>query len=118
MEKKGAEIDTLIDGVVAKVIGRSSLQLLASPCYFEQYGAPSTLEMLREHHLIFWKQSYQTFMSRQGKCGAYFQNARLTVNNWEAARNAAVAGYGITQLPSAYCQKEIEQGALVPVIYF
>ena len=42
--------------------------------------------------------------------------ARLTTDDFNVLRNAALAGLGATMLPSAYCMEDIQAGRLTPLL--
>jgi DNA-binding transcriptional LysR family regulator len=42
--------------------------------------------------------------------------ARLTTDDFNVLRNAALAGLGATMLPSAYCMEDIQAGRLTPAL--
>ena len=42
--------------------------------------------------------------------------ARLTTDDFNVLRNAALAGLGATMLPSTYCAEDIQTGRLIPAL--
>jgi DNA-binding transcriptional LysR family regulator len=107
--------------LVAKKIHDSIRGLYASPAYLARHGRPRRVEDLKEHHLIATRATASgavwdlvTRPPSRGKARRHRIDfkPRLLVNELMAARHAAIAGIGITQLPVSH----VERGTLERVL--
>ena len=102
--------------LVARPMMSSPRQLFASPDYIAQYGMPLKPEELSKHRCI------HTLMDGGRKWHfldphvAVQVNPILTVNNITFAREAAIAGAGIINVPAFIAEPYVEQGQLVRVL--
>ncbi|WP_150304272.1 LysR family transcriptional regulator [Pseudomonas saliphila] len=102
--------------LVARSMLASPRQLYASPAYIAQYGMPERPEELSAHRCI------QTMMDGARKW--HFDEPQLsvainpvmTVNNITFAREAALAGAGIINVPAFIAEPYVEQGLLCRVL--
>ena len=102
--------------LVARSLLLSPRQLFASPSYLEEFGVPQRPEELAQHRCI------QTLIDEGRKW--HFQEPAIsvaipqaiTVNNITFAREAALAGAGIINVPSFIAQSHVEQGQLCQVL--
>ncbi len=87
--------------LIARAIAPMRMVTCASPRYLEAHGAPQTPEDLRDHAVLPYGHSQRVSWqySRDGKVLDIPVAGRLRVNNGELARDAAVAGLGVTWLP-------------------
>ena len=87
--------------LIARAIAPMRMVTCASPHYLEAHGAPQTPEDLRDHAVLPYGHSQRVSWqySRDGKVLDIPVAGRLRVNNGELARDAAVAGLGVTWLP-------------------
>ncbi|MEH6389436.1 MULTISPECIES: LysR family transcriptional regulator [Pseudomonas] len=98
--------------LVARSMLASPRQLYASPAYIAQYGMPARPEDLSTHRCI------QTLMDGGRKW--HFQQPQtsvtitpvMTVNNITFAREAALAGTGIINVPAFIAEPYVEEGKL------
>jgi DNA-binding transcriptional LysR family regulator len=106
--------------LVAKKIHDSIRGLYASPAYLARHGRPKRIEDLKEHHLIatratasgaVWDLATTPARGKARRHRIDFK-PRLLVNELMAARHAAIAGIGITQLPVSH----VERGTLERVL--
>jgi DNA-binding transcriptional LysR family regulator len=106
---------------VARKIHDSTRGLYASPAYLARHGQPRRAEDLKEHHLIATRATASgavwdlvTTPRARGKARRHRIDfkPRLLVNELMAARHAAIAGIGITQLPVSH----VERGTLERVL--
>lgn len=93
----------------------------ASPAYFERHGRPATPHDLRQHTCIAYRRP------RNGRIRDWrFRNgadirimpvsSALTFNRIELLIEAAIAGYGLIQIPECYAQQALARGALAPAL--
>ncbi|PAU89084.1 LysR family transcriptional regulator [Pseudomonas sp. WN033] len=102
--------------LVARPLISSPSQLYASPDYIRQYGMPSKPEELTHHRCI---QS----VSETSRKWHFLEpvvnvtvNPVMTVNNVTFAREAALAGAGIVNVPAFIAEPCVELGTLVRVL--
>ncbi|KAA0696438.1 LysR family transcriptional regulator [Halopseudomonas laoshanensis] len=102
--------------LVARPMMSSPRQLFASPDYIAQYGMPQKPEELSKHRCIY------TLMDGGRKWHFLDPHVSvqvspvLTVNNITFAREAAIAGAGIINVPAFIAEPYVEQGQLVRVL--
>ena len=99
--------------LVAVRIARSQRVLVASPAYLEANGVPSTVENLGDHAGILYTNRVADWRLGEGAEAAIVQPRRaLRVNNGLIMRDAALAGVGVTLLPTFFVHKDLASGAL------
>lgn len=99
--------------VIAKRIAASKRQLVASPAYLEEHGTPKSVQDLGRHTAILYANRDTDWRFQSGKDAVVVRPQRfLRVNNGLIMRDAAVAGLGITLLPSFIFGPEVGRGAL------
>ncbi|WP_136658948.1 LysR family transcriptional regulator [Nitratireductor sp. XY-223] len=107
-------------GLIARRLMTSRLLTVASPDYLSRQGTPQTPAELTGHTLIDF--SYRRIATTWEYMGAGDKKVsvsvapRLVCNSAETEMAAALAGVGITRLPSMACETEIASGALVPIL--
>ncbi len=101
---------------IAKRLAVSRRLLVASPAYLERHGSPRSLAELARHHGILYtnREGDWRFATENG-WSVVRPKAALRVNNGIVMRDAAVAGLGITLLPTFFIHESVKSGALVPV---
>lgn len=102
--------------LVTRSMMSSPRQLFASPAYLAEYGTPEKPEDLTQHRCIHT-------LTDDGREWHFLQpsvsvtvNPVLTVNNSIFAREAAVSGAGIINVPAFIAGPLVEQGALCRVM--
>lgn len=112
-------IGSLADSsLIARQVAPMRMVTCASPRYLADHPAPRTPEDLREHALLPYGHSQRvswTF-ARDGHAVEVPVAGRLRVNNGELARDAAVAGLGVTWLPVFIVAPALLNGRLVTVL--
>ncbi len=92
----------------------------ASPAYFEARGLPLSPEDLKGHECLFnsniassqeWR-----FTAPDGKSWPVEVKGRLSANNGDALRAAALQGLGIVNLPTFIVGGDLQAGALVTAL--
>ncbi len=107
-------------GMIARRLKTSRLLTLASPDYLQRFGEPESPHDLGDHTLIDF--SYRKMASSweyrtgKGRSISVAVAPRLICNSAETELAAALAGTGITRLPSMACEAEIASGRLVPIL--
>jgi DNA-binding transcriptional LysR family regulator len=94
--------------------------ICASPAYLAAHGAPATPQDLRHHQCLLntnlapgreWR-----FVSPDGKPIAVSVGGRISMNNGDALRIAALNGLGLIDLPTFIVGRDLQSGALVSVL--
>ncbi|UVH52454.1 LysR family transcriptional regulator [Pseudomonas sp. CBSPBW29] len=112
-------IGTLEDStLIARRIASVQRVYCASPDYLTRRGTPQTPEDLAEHECLPYGHSRQVqwrFMVK-GKPLVMNVSGRMRVNNGELLRDSAIAGLGITYLPTFIVAEALKDGRLVTVL--
>jgi len=106
-------------GLIARKLASQRLLICAAPSYLREHGVPQSLSDLRGHWAIVG--------SRRGPPVSWLVQEdsvtkRVTpppthqLNDGDAIIEAAVAGFGICQMPSSVVRHHLEAGALVPIL--
>lgn len=104
--------------LVARRLAGARLVTCCSPGYLHGRGAPARPEALGEHDCLPYGHARATewIYRRDGEPVVVPVSGRLRVNNGELARDAAIAGFGLTQLPTFIVGAALASGALVSVL--
>ncbi|MGX1309579.1 DNA-binding transcriptional LysR family regulator [Amorphus suaedae] len=101
--------------LVARRIGPSYGQLVASPAYIAAHGAPETPEEVAAHEALM--QGTETWQFMDGDKVIRIQpQGRFKADSGLALVAAAVAGLGIGWLPDCLTYAHLASGALVPIM--
>lgn len=89
----------------------------AAPDYLARHGAPQSLDALEQHRLIDKRRSQSPLGWREvlGDDPARYGHCVFEADDFDAQRQAAVAGAGIVRLPDWVVGHDIGAGALVPL---
>ncbi|HDZ55163.1 MAG TPA: LysR family transcriptional regulator [Pseudomonas xinjiangensis] len=101
--------------LVARPLMKSPRQLFASPDYIAQHGMPTRPEELSGHRCIQTLDSGRKWHFLEPHVSVLV-NPVLTVNNITFAREAAIAGAGIINVPAFIAEPYVEQGKLCRVL--
>jgi DNA-binding transcriptional LysR family regulator len=105
--------------LLARRIGSIGRVVCASPAYLEKRGTPKTPADLREHSCITFEGLTSavrwSFGGEKAEPPVAIRS-RLTVNNAQAAIDAAIAGVGIARVLSYQVADAVGAGALVVVL--
>jgi len=88
--------------------------MLASPDYLARRGAPRTPLEVADHPCLTYRGASETWRFSSGE--EIEVSGRLTIDNGDALRNAALAGLGIVTLPTYLCGDDVRAGRLVPLL--
>jgi len=105
--------------LIAVRIGEIIPVVCASPAYLKARGTPKSPDDLSRHDCITATpiQSPTLWRFRPGQTEyAVPVRSRLVVSNLESARDAALAGIGITEVLSYHVADSIKSGELVPLL--
>lgn len=90
--------------------------LCAAPEYIERFSHPNRPEDLRNHHcLLHGRQGTWLFEGAEERKKIRLEG-RLSVNNLQGMKSAALAGLGIVRLPEYMCIEELRSGRFVPIL--
>lgn len=106
--------------LIARRLAPIQTILCASPDYLERNGIPHELEALRQHRCLAYNltnpiEQWQVY-DAGGQLIKISTRPYLKAGNGEFLRDAAIAGLGIVLIPTFIVYKEIERGALVPLL--
>jgi DNA-binding transcriptional LysR family regulator len=106
--------------LIARRIADIRNVVCASPAYLEEHGVPEHPADLAEHRCLIYsllKDPYNwTFTDDRAKEHNVKVNAFMKASAGDFMRAAAVEGHGIVNMPTFIVYKEIERGALVPIL--
>lgn len=109
------------DSLIANRIADATLAFVAAPVYLKKRGTPATPEALAGHDCVALapEGGAVRWAFRDGAATAIRWlplEPRIRVNHLALARDAALAGLGIANLPSFACAAAIARGTLRPVL--
>lgn len=103
--------------LTTRVLTRSAQVTVASPTYLDRRGVPATPEDLANHECIVSRFGPEwRFRRPDGKPFALRVGGQYRINSGDALREAAVAGLGIVQGTWWLVRKDLESGAVVPIL--
>lgn len=103
------------EGMVARKLEDAAIRFCCSPEYIARNGIPSSPQALATHACLTHRASEWVFADRD-QIHRIPIHARLRSNHGEVLRNAALAGVGITGLPTFYVLDDLQSGRLVEVL--
>lgn len=101
--------------ILVKKIGKIDHILAASPGYIAEYGTPSSIAELNEHHCLA-KINDTSWTFEKGEKLALRLPAAFASNSVFALREAAAAGLGIAMLPKGILGLPLSHGSLVEIL--
>jgi DNA-binding transcriptional LysR family regulator len=106
--------------LIARRLASMEAVLCASPAYLERHGTPQQPEDLVQHRCLVYSliPNYETwhFRDADGKLHTARIHSYIKATNGEYLRDAAVSGLGVSLVPSFIAYRDIERGALVPLL--
>lgn len=105
--------------LVARRLSSQARVLCASPAYLAQHGTPQAIEDLARHRCIVGSSNGPPVsweLNEGERLVRVTPPATHQFNDGEAMVDAAVAGFGICQMPGSLVRRQILQGLLVPVL--
>lgn len=106
--------------LIARRLAPIRTEVCASPAYLERMGTPKSLDELLAHQCLVYSllRDFETwhFTDADGKLLKTKIRPYLKSTNGEYLREAAVDGLGIVLIPSFITYKDIERGALIPLL--
>ena len=105
---------------IARRIGSSQLQAVASPAYLAEHGTPRHPSELIHHECLSYTttaESKQTWsFDVDGMLTAYPIRARIHSNNGEALNDAVERGLGIALQPDFIIERSLQLGKVVTIL--
>ena len=98
----------------ARLLGKSSLYIVASPEYLAQYGVPKTALELSQHQVIGF--TTPKVLNQWPLKGFQPLKPLITSGNGETIRQLALNANGVACLSGFMVQKDIEEGRLVSLL--
>lgn len=104
--------------LIARQLAPMEMVTCASPAYLAQHPAPQTPADLRQHECMLYGHSKAVEWRYwiDGRSQAVPVHGRYRVNNGELVRDAAIAGLGLTMLPTFIVGEALASGELVRVL--
>ncbi|MFO1088119.1 MAG: LysR family transcriptional regulator [Hyphomicrobiales bacterium] len=105
--------------LIARRLAPAPRVLAASAAYLDRHGLPQSPDDLKRHHCLNY--GHTTLMQRwtlwrDGEAVSVPINSVLCSNNGDVLRAAALAGNGITKLPTFLIGRDLKEGRLRPVL--
>lgn len=105
--------------LTARLLGRFSFGLYASPGYLKKHGTPETPSQLRSHDLIAFHngENLVPWTLRHGEAEFSIQpNARFVTNDYWIGKLSAIHDHGICFMPAFFTSAERKVGLLEDVL--
>ena len=107
-------------GLISRTLLRAPTLLCAAPDYLSRMGTPQNSEQLTRHELLFHASRNERLHWRleepDGTVSRAQGRSRMRLDNGEALREAALAGLGITLLPTFLVADDLASGRLLRVL--
>ena len=102
--------------LIARKLATTRRVVVASPSYIAEFGAPNTPDDLAQHHWLAYGATTTlqrwTFNREGGATASIPLKTALCSNNGNVLRAAALAGRGVTELPTFLVGCDIAEGRL------
>jgi DNA-binding transcriptional LysR family regulator len=100
-----------------RLISSSSVLTVAAPRYLKQHGTPKTPADLKDHNCLVGRFGPEwPFREKDGRTITVRVRGNAIIHSGDALREAAVAGIGIAQGTHWLLRKDLEIGAVKPVL--
>ena len=106
-------------GLIARPLRPYDMWLCAAPQYLQQAGTPQTAKDLGAHNCLgfsYWQKKNIWRLRKLDVVESVQVKGRLTVNNGQALRMAAMAGLGLIMQPEILVGDDVAQGRLVRIL--
>ncbi|QZO14283.1 LysR family transcriptional regulator [Pseudoalteromonas piscicida] len=104
----------------SRCLSKQQLYLCATPEYLKQYGTPTHIDDLANHHCIMGYRSRAPLAwklkNEEGEIIQYISDKPHQIGDGDALLGACLGNMGIVQLPESMVKKHIDSGHLVPII--
>ncbi|MBV5266905.1 LysR family transcriptional regulator [Pinisolibacter aquiterrae] len=116
----GIRVAVALDtALIGRRLASTRFHVVASPDFLSRHGCPDKPERLERLPALCFSQPMPRLdwpWRTEGASGRVRAAPRLLSSSAEALRVAALAGLGVTWLPTFICGSDIRQGRLVPVL--
>ncbi|PKR90537.1 LysR family transcriptional regulator [Pleomorphomonas diazotrophica] len=106
--------------LMARLLMRQRMMLVAAPDYLERRGTPASLEDLALHDCIVYRRQGRNerwrFPDESGGLRELVVDGRIGADDIETINEAALSGFGIAYLPCWLVQEEVTGGRLVGLL--
>ena len=102
--------------LIARRLGDAGPVLCASPAYLATAPALNSIDQIADHDCLVNDQVAWGARWDFGDGHTHRVRPRLTSNNWEMLREAAVAGLGVALMPDVHVSQDILAGRLVRLL--
>ncbi|MBV8658551.1 MAG: LysR family transcriptional regulator [Burkholderiales bacterium] len=105
--------------LVARALQPYTMWLCAAPAYLERAGTPRTAQDLTQHECLgfaYWQKKHSWRLEQAGETITVPVKGRFTVNNGQALKSAALAGFGIIMQPALLVDDDVAAGRLVRLL--
>lgn len=107
--------------LIASQLTTYPMVVCASPAYLKQQGQPYHPTDLQQHSCLNFRNQatgrfYPWMFSINGRSERYAASGSLVFNNTDAIVQSAIAGLGLSQMPSFLAAKALAKGELVEVL--
>lgn len=105
--------------LVAKLLGRLSYSIYASPRYLSREPAPESPQDLERHRTIVMRgESQKEPLQLHGANGScpYTPSPALSTNDYWIMKTFCLDGFGLALMPDFFVRPEVSRGLLVPVL--
>ncbi|MFJ3485834.1 LysR substrate-binding domain-containing protein [Pseudomonas sp. NPDC090202] len=104
-----------------RFLGAQRLVFCASPTYLAAHGVPASAHELNDHACVLYGHDNGNvtpwfLAGEQGNVDRHTMPGRIAIGDGEGQLMAALAGLGITQLPTWLVDQHLQSGALVEVL--
>ncbi|MCL4134894.1 UNVERIFIED_CONTAM: hypothetical protein GTU68_001313 [Idotea baltica] len=105
--------------LAGRLLVGGDIGIMASPKYLKRRGTPKRSRDVAQHDCILFPGwvSGGTWSLEGSRGNVQIPvNGRLTINNLDGVRRAALAGCGLALIPEGHCDAEVQRGDLVRVL--
>lgn len=106
--------------LVARKLAPIRQAVCASPAYLQARGVPASPGDLKGHECLHYSNVAMShewrFIAPDGRLWPVEVKGRLTANNGDALKSAAIKGLGLVRLPTYLAGSDLQSGALVAVL--
>lgn len=104
----------------SRCLSDQHLYLCATPEYLEQYGTPTHIDDLANHHCIMGYRSRAPLAwklkNEEGKTIQYISDKPHQIGDGDALLKACLGNMGIVQLPESMVREHIDSGSLTSIL--
>lgn len=108
--------DAVDSDLNARLLGKLSMVLAASPSYLAERGTPRSVEELQDHDHVRYVRDGKPFPIRFADGSLFTPPGVLDADSGAALRIAALNSMGIVQMMRFALQDDIDAGKLLPII--